>query len=215
MKTSIKILLSCALIFAGVGYATAQSAAKSSRDVAEVASDTTNSPITDTIQTEFRSERGITTPIHIEKLIQEGKITEALKEFEKFKESQKKSNPYHLLYCEMTVYQQAQSMDPSNPRYEQKAEEIRQTLIANYPNEPDTYLLQIDENTPNDKIIELTSKTIELDPLNIDAYDQRGHAFYNLGQIKEACADFQKLPWKGNMPEYWKCEQLKKASNNQ
>lgn len=210
MKTLAQFFLGGALLFC-FGYAHAQSAARSTKEVVETVSDTTlQITATDTIQTDYRSERGISTPPHIEKLLAEGKITQALNEFEKFKASQKKANPYHLLYCEMTIYQQAQMGDPANSAtYAQKANALRQELIAKYPNMSDTYLLQIDENTPNDKIVELTTKAIELDPDNINAYDYRGHALYMLKQIKEACADFEKLPWKGNMPEYWQCKDLK------
>lgn len=207
MKALIKILLSGSLVCAGYGYASAQSAASSSKEVIEQQLDTVGSqiPDVDTIQTDFRTNRGIPTPPHVEKLLTEGNVAQALSEFEKFKTKQKKVNPYHLLYCEMTVYQQA-SMQDSN--YFQKAEDLRQEIINKYPDVSDTYLLRIEANTTDKEIVELTTKAIELDPENISAYDSRGRALFNLKQIKEACADFEKLPWKGNMPEYWECNKL-------
>lgn len=213
MKAIIKFLMAGTLVFAGFGYASAQSAASSNKNVIETStSDTIQAPTADTVQADFRSERGIPTPPHIETLLQDGQITEALSEFEKFKIAQQKAkaSPYHLLYCEMTIYYQAQSGDPKNgEKYAQKAESLRQELIKSYPNVSDTYILQIDEDTPDDKIVELTTKAIELDPDNTSAYDYRGRALFKLGQIKEACADFEKLPWKGNMPEMWQCKDLK------
>ncbi len=210
MKTLAQFLLGGVLLLC-FGYAHAQSASRSTKEVVETVSDTTMQiTAADTIQDDYRSERGIPTPPHIEKLLAEGKITQALNEFEKFKASQKKANPYHLLYCEMTIYQQAQMGDPANSAtYAQKANALRQEIIAKYPNMSDTYLLQIDANTPDDKIVELATKAIELDSENIAAYDYRGKALLNLGQTKEACADFEKLPWKGGMPEYWNCNNLK------
>lgn len=211
MKTIAKISVVVALVLGGLTCAFAQSAASSSKNLNSSETDISpvQTPNNDTAQYfSDRSERGIPTPIHIEKLLETGKVAEALSEFEKFKAAQQKvkANPFHLLYCEMTIYNQAQTGDPSNKeQYLKKEEELRQMLISNFPDESDSYILQIDENTPNDKIIELATKAIELDPENIMAYNYRGSALHSIGKIKEACKDLKKLPWRKNMPEYLNC----------
>lgn len=213
MKTSARFLIVAAFVLAGMEYVNAQAAARSSKEVISIEDNDTPDGVTDTtILTLPRSDRGIPTPPYIEKLLADGKISEALNEFEKFKTAQQKAkaNPYHLLYCEMTIYQQAQMGDPANSaQYAEKIETLRQEIIKKYPNVSDTYILLIDNNTPDEKIVELTTKAIELDPDNISAYDYRGHALFNLGRTKEACQDFEKLPRKNYMPEYWPCKDLK------
>ncbi|MCH5243932.1 MAG: hypothetical protein J1F29_03440 [Lentimicrobiaceae bacterium] len=212
MKTLIKLLLAGSLFFAGLGFASAQSAASSTREVVATTTDTSTSIVEtmDTFLPEQLQERGIPTPPHIEKLFAEGNVTQALNEFEKFKEKQKKANPYDLLHCEMTVYQQALIIDPSNNAYAQKVTALRQELIERYPNVSDTYILQIDDNKTPEEIVELANKALDLDPENVHAYEQRGRALFKLNQIKEACADFEKMPmsWKNVMPEYWECRKL-------
>ena len=208
MKTLAHCLLVGAFLFC-FEYTHAQSAARSSKETATIETDnnTVSTSQADTIVS--IPNRGIPTPPLVEKLFQEGKVAEALNEFEKFKTTQKKADSYHLLYCEMTIYQRAQWDVPNNTQYAQKAEALRQELIEKYPNISDTYLLQIDENTPDDKVVELATKAIELDSENISAYEYRGRALLRLNQIKEGCADFDKLPWKNNLPEYRNCNNLK------
>lgn len=213
MKTIVRFCMAGCLVLAGVGYAAAQSAASSSRDFppTENNSAVATIPQTDTVDMS-RPDRGIPMPSHIEKLFQDGKVSEALVEFNKFKATQQKTkaNPFDLLYLEMTVYEHAASNDYANSKqYGQKADAIRLEIIEKYPNVSDTYLLQIDMDTPDEKVVELATKAIELDPENTGAYNYRGRALLNLKKTKEACADFEKLPWKGNMPEYWQCKDLK------
>lgn len=211
MKTIAKIFLFGSLFLCSFGYANAQSASSSSSDINGIENDTISlqsnandslAPNIDTLQ--VRVERGLPTPTYIENMIRSGKIPEALREFEKFKaENQKKTSPYNLLYAEMTIYQQAQIADRENgEQYAKKAESLRQQIISKYPDVSDTYLLQIENNTPPQKVIQLATKAIELDPENVSAYESRGNALFNMGQTKAACADFEKLPWKNNLMNY-------------
>lgn len=218
MKTIAKIFLLGSLFLGGFGYASAQSAASSSSNINGIENDTISLPsnandsLSDIDTMQVRIERGLPTPPHIENLFRSGRISEALREFEKFKaENQKKTSPYNLLYSEMTIYQQAQMADRENgEQYAQKVAALRQQIISKYPNVSDTYLLQIENNTPPQKIIQLATKAIELDPENVSAYETRGNALYQIGKTKEACADFEKLPWKNKLFLYENtCKNLK------
>ena len=213
MKTIVKFCVTGYLVIAGFGYTVAQSAASSSKDVISTNNDTIVKNVSafmstmDTITEDWGSKRGIPTPPHITTLIQEGKIQEALNEFETFKTMQqkKRADAYDLLYCEMTIYEQLSMLPGVNKEYAQKMEILKQEIITKYPNRSDSYTLQIELNTPTDKVIELATKAIELDKENVAAYNYRGTALFKLGKIKEACADLEKVPWKNNMPEYQSC----------
>lgn len=209
MKATFKSLLALAVLLTGLGHIKAQSAASSSKKVVEESNaevPVVPMAVDDTSMYSYR--RGIPLPDNIQGLIDKGDITGAIKEFDKFSTTMKKAkaDPYQLKHCEMVLYIMAQSHDPANGKqYFQKAESIRQELITKYPNVSDAYLLQIDFDTPDDKIVELATKAIELDSENLHAYEQRGRALFHLEKIKEACQDLEKLPWKASLPEYWPC----------
>ncbi len=213
MKTTAPFLISVALFLAGPGYANAQSAAQSNKEVHPIENNAGTVPqtIETTISEPEQPDRGIPMPPHIEKLFMEGKTTEALNAFNTFKATQKKANPFHLLYLEMTVYEHARMNNPTNSQYAEKIKTLRQEIIEKYPNESDAYLLLIENGMPDEKIVELATKALEIDPENIGAYNYRGHALFNLGRTKEACQDFEKLPqsMRSGMPEYWQCKDLK------
>ena len=213
MKSIAKLFIIGLQIFVCVGFVSAQSAASNSRDIAPSAQvvPSTTAPTTPPAQVimDTLPDRGIPTPPHIEKLLQESKVEQALSEFEKFKSGLKKASPFQLLFLEMTIYEQAQSFDPSNTKYAAKIKALKQEIIENFPNEPDSYLLQIENNTPPELVIELATKAIQVDSKFTEAYSQRGRALYKLGQTKEACADFEKVPWKDMLPEYRSCQDLK------
>ncbi|MCM1530759.1 MAG: tetratricopeptide repeat protein [Bacteroides sp.] len=212
MKSIVRFFILGALVFAGFGYVSAQSAAGSSRDIVvtnPTSSDQFVPPVNATTdQTDTLPDRGIPTPPIVEQLLQEGRIAQALSEFEKFKAGLKKANPFQLLFLEMTVYEQAHSLDLANATYAAKIKALKQEIIEKFPNEPDTYLLQIDNNTPADQAVELATKAINAAPEYLEAYSQRGRALYKLGKTKEACVDFEKVPWKNMIPEYRNCQDL-------
>ena len=212
MKSIAKFFVIGILLLAGFGYASAQSAASNSREITPAvpatSSPQTVAPVAPAQIEDTLPDRGIPTPPIVEKLLQEGKFEQAINEFEKFKAGLKKANPFQIRFLEMTIYEQALDVNPNNSKYIAKRNALKQELIEKFPNEPDAYLLQIDNSTPADVIVELTTKALNADPQYTEAYSQRGRALYKLGQTKEACADFEKVPWREMLPEFQPCKDL-------
>ena len=211
MKTLFKSGVMFICFLATIQCASAQSAARSSKDVTP--RDTNNTAIapveTQVDTSHYRSSRGIPMPSYVDDLFRDGKTTEALAEFEKFKSSLKKIESFELLFLEYTAYKQAAMSDWNNPEYPAKMNEFRQTIISQYPNRSESFLLQIEDDMPAEKKVELATKAIEADPSNEMAYRERGLALMSLEQTKKACEDLEKVSYKRQMPEYWQCRHLK------
>lgn len=209
MRTLTRLFLSGALLFC-IGFANAQSAARSSRDITPLEPDNpANAPQTEQPDTsDFRSSRGTPMPSYIDKLFQEGKVKEAFLEFERFKNSNKKIPDFDLLYLEYTAYQQAAMHDWNNETYRTKMEEIKKDIVNKFPNNSESYLLQIEEDMSEEQKIELATKAIEADPSNEMAYRERGRALMSVKKTKEACEDLEKVSYKSKLMEYQSCKDL-------
>ncbi|MCM1042475.1 MAG: hypothetical protein NC324_08290 [Bacteroides sp.] len=157
----------------------------------------------------YRSSRGTPMPSYIDDLFREGRVREALAEFEKFKTTLKKTESFDLLFLEYTAYNQATMADGSNQSYLTKVNALKKDIIEKYPDRSDSYLIQITPDMTAEKKVELATKAIELDPTNEMAYRERGIALMMLEQTKEACNDLEKVSYKSKIPEYHQCKDLK------
>lgn len=214
MKTIIKICMVAAMVWGGIAYANAQSAASSSKQVVQI----TESPQGAAQQQEQpamidyrdsanqRSDRGLPMPIEIENMLRAGKVKEAVSAYEKFQAQQKtKASPYDLLYNACGFYGWAKELDPS---YKEKYDECQKEMFKQFPDEPEVLLMQITPETSDEEIVELMNKAIAKEPQLTIFYEYRGRALMNLERTKEACQDFEKLSNKDMMPEYWPCKGL-------
>lgn len=230
MNTIFKACFVCILLLNGFRHASAQSTASSSNAVSSTTPNLSANkssvqeqpqiqqrqlPATTSVQNNnasiepYKSTRGIPMPVEVERLVGAGKIAEALAEFENLKKSQTKADKFDLQFLEMTIYREAVYTDPNNAaEYKAKEETLVKQLIEQFPNVSDAVLLQLTPESSNEDIIRITTKAIELDQTNLFAYEQRGRVLYMIGKTKEACADFEKLPYKNTLPEYQWCKGL-------
>lgn len=214
MKTIIKICMVAAMVWGGIAYANAQSAASSSKQVVQIteapqgAAQQQEQPamIDDRDEEPQRADRGFPMPDEVEKLLRDGKAKEAANVYEKFYAQQKtKASPYDLLYNACGFYGWAKEIDPS---YKEKFEELLKEMFEQFPDEPEVLLMQITPETSDEEIVELMTKAIAKNPELSILYEYRGRALMNLERTKEACQDFEKLSRKEMMPEYWPCKDL-------
>ncbi|MCM1170014.1 MAG: tetratricopeptide repeat protein [Bacteroides sp.] len=227
MKTIASFCLACALLVCGFESSFAQSAASSSKDVTPTdPNNPANRPLQSQNQIQtfgniqpipnsdgsiepYKVTRGLPMTAEMERLLGIGKTQEALIEFEKLKKSNPKATKFDLLYLEMTIYREAAYNDPDSASvYAQKEKDLVAQLTEQFPNMSDVVMLQLTPNSSYEEIINVTSKAIELDQTNTIAYEQRGRILFMVGRTKEACADFEHLPYKTSLPEYQWCKDL-------
>lgn len=192
-------------VFCGFSYA--QSAAGSSRDVTPADVNTSlRNQIVEEQDTMYQTNRGIPMPQDIQRLIEEGKDIQAIDEFSKFKKKQRKADKFSIAYLEMSLYRNLAMFCPSKSnQYSSQAQFMINRIIQDFPDESDVYLLQIRPESTPEQIIELSTKAIKADPENINAYEVRARALFQLGKSEEGCADLEKIPYKSEMTEYWQC----------
>lgn len=152
---------------------------------------------------EMELVRGISIPLWIEDTLYKGCYREGIRLFEDFLSQLDKADPYHLLYVRMTFWYKMQGYDPKRAeKHEKKAEALKRRIIDEYPEVSDTYLLRLDGNSDPEEVIDLTTKAIEADPRNMDAYYRRALALFRIGETRKACLDMQKYEFKEEEPLY-------------
>lgn len=197
-------------VLAGVEYASAQSAASSSKEVVRRAvSEKSESKETPAVATPAQDslipkyEKPI--PPHIDECIEQGKFTEALNEFEKYKASKRsvKKERNTVLSVEVMFYQRMSEFDiPNSARHRADRDRAIKRLLKEFPQWSETYQFAITPDFPPEKVIEYCTKSIELDPDNLRVRERRANTYYDMGEVDKACADYEKLPYKEQLWQY-------------
>lgn len=153
--------------------------------------------------------RGISIPDTVNDLIYENKIDEARQLFDAFIAAQPKSAAFDVLFCSVTFYRQLYGRDSQEATYREKVQEYIATMKKKYPKNADTYMVQIEETSTPEDIVELTGKALECEPGYMDARLMRVTALDMVGRMKEACSELQYLPEsvRSQMHLNWKCSQ--------
>lgn len=142
-------------------------------------------------------------PESIREIITASKPDEAIAAFNNFKQQKikDKADPFHLLYLEMTFYNEiANSMiisEEAKTEARNKQQALYQEIMKKYPNYPDTYLMQIAPNIPPQEVVDLATKALNATPtykeVQIDAYRMRAEGYFRMGKSEESQADAAKL----------------------
>lgn len=197
-------------VLAGVEYVSAQSAASSSKEVVRRAVPEKSEPKeTSAVATPAQEslspkyERPI--PSHIDECIEQGRFTEALNEFEKYKASNRrdKKEGNKVLSVEVMFYQRMSEYDVQNrARHLVDRDRAIKRLLKEFPQWSETYQMAITPEFPPEKVIEYCTKSIELDPDNLRVRERRANTYYDMGEVDKACADYEKLPYKEQLWQY-------------
>lgn len=140
-------------------------------------------------------------PDNIRELIMANKPEEAKTAFDSFKQqkAKEKANPYHLLFLEMTFYNEIANFlmsGEAKTEASDKQQALYQEIMKRYPNYPDTYLMQISPSTPPQEVVDLATKALEATPtykeVQIDAYRMRAEGYFRMGKAEESRADAAK-----------------------
>lgn len=205
------------LFIAALPFSWAQSASGASGEVVRTVSDSallqqsmvSQQVLGDSMTSNNMPNRGISIPDTINDLIYENKISEARQLFDAFIEAQPKSAAFDVLFCSVTFYRQLYGRDSQEAVYREKVQEYIATMKKKYPKNADTYMVQIDETSTPEDIVELTGKALECEPEYMDARLMRVTALDMVGRMKEACSELQYLPEsvRSQMHLNWKCSQ--------
>lgn len=204
MKTIVRFCMVGCFLFFGFGYVCAQSAASSSK---ETVAPTTNTTIDGAnqdqsqVQTEPQYEPPI--PLYIDQYVNNRQFTQALSELEKYKASIDKKERNKALSVEVMFYQRMSELDQANSvQHRVKRDQAIRQLLEEFPKWSETYQCAITPDFSPEKVIEYCTKSLELDPNNYRVYERRANAYYDMGEVDKACADYEKLSYKEQIWQY-------------
>lgn len=208
MKTLFNLCLSLALSIGLFNYGFSQAAASSSKDVTpppsteDVATQQQNVEGDEEIKSESVSNYGFKIPRSIEEKIFARDFDGAWKEFENLIKGSGKEQRAQILEATAMLGNWFASLDNNRANWIKIRNEAQQALLKEFPKWAETYNSQINYDATPKQIIEYTTKGLQYDSKNYLMYERRGRAYLQLGQTKEACADFDKCPDKSRIWEY-------------
>ena len=144
-------------------------------------------------QSSQEDQRGIPTPKNVEALLMGGEYSQAAAEFENFVKT--KTQSCDLIYLACMFYDRLSWMDEANGTiYKQKKMQYINKFQAECGNTVDAYMMKYQEMEPKnwDSAVDWMTKAIAVDSSMGSLYTTRGSALWQLGRMKEACADFKK-----------------------
>ena len=144
-------------------------------------------------QSSQEDQRGIPMPKNVEALLTEGNYSQAAAEFENFVKA--KTSSCDLIYLACMFYDRLSWMDEANGAiYKQKKMQYINKFQAECGNTVDAYIMKYQGMEPKnwDSAVDWMTKAIAVDSSMGSLYTMRGSALWQLGKIKEACADFKK-----------------------
>lgn len=145
--------------------------------------------VQDASQAEYQD--ALRPPMTVENLMGEGKFTEAVAELDKFVKSGQGDACYRM-YVAYQTYTSLMNFDANQAAgYAQKRDALKAEMEKKCANSAVTYIMKAQQagQTPG-MVVTLMTKAMEIDPKLELCYELRGNALWQLGQSKEACADF-------------------------
>lgn len=141
-----------------------------------------------------QASRGVQMPETIMKMLDNGDYAKAVMEFEKFNKVAK-GTPCDLKFLPFSFYYGLLGVDTTRTAfYQEKVDYYLGQFMQACGNTVEAYVLKESMMEPKnyDSTVVWMTAAIKLDPNYAHLYLTRGVALWELGQTKEACADFEK-----------------------
>lgn len=225
----MKKIILIGLGFLSAGFVFAQSAA-SSRNVGVDTTNATEIAQKEALQqqeeemaaeasyelTTHRSQ--IAVPEEIWMLLDHGRTSEAEVKFRDFQNTLKKEDKLQILLMQEEFYTRAMSNPTSKTKYEAQRKEVMNQLRQTYKDDVRVMRYELDDARYDyRRIIKIATKMIEKDSTFLPAYQERGDAYFQLGEMKNFCEDFNKLPTRiaGRVSAYTQCKEILRAAEEE